>query len=162
MLTEFYIATLLSRQSDVDKRLRSLAEARDGLRAFRETCVRVGVIPRNQRGAIAPDADNDTEALTSQALARRIGGGSGAGASDSASMRAAALARGSSSREAKIERYKLNAAAKKRLAELRKMTAAMARMQVGGADGAASAAAADVDDTARREVAILELQVRCN
>lgn len=175
LLIEYYIGSLLQRLSD--DRVRRLRAAGTSLEAFLHTILRVRAFDERDSDAIgipqvlsklSTDEDDDSvasdsrrrpaaAASASSALASRDGDVLGGAAVPPALMGAAA------SRNAKIERFKRNTVAKKRLAELAAMNARAHRALRRDADvhddGVGAHVAGPVGDAeTRREALILTLE----
>lgn len=190
-LIEYYLACLRQRVGDMSTRHRQLLDAKAGLEAFIGDMLRRGVVPKSEisamgfsafveedenspragRGAVLSDDNANDGPSSSVASARaqqiwaqagaKVGAGSGGPRIDPAAQRAQ-----------KIERFKRNAAAKKRLRELALLHSRIARLNAasgggggseagdtGAPDGVGSAISlSGIDEEQQREMALLALQ----
>ena len=153
LLAEYYVAALLVRAEAGPGRASSLRAARQGFEAFVRTCLALGAVT----------AAEDVGVLLGEggASAGEEGGGGGGGGRARLPPRRDPGAQ----RAAKIERFRRNQAAKKRLAELAAAHAlAAARARAAGAEGdadgvsgAASMGGGAGDEDAAREAALLTI-----
>jgi hypothetical protein len=165
LLAEYYVAALLLRTESGPARAPSLRAARAGFEAFARVCVQLGAVTAAEdvRALLGDEERAQCGEDEEGALGRPSGGGGGGGGASRA--RLPPRRDPGALRAAKIERFRRNQAAKKRLAELAAAhAAAAARARAAGAEGdadgvsgAASMGGGAGDEDAAREAALLTI-----